>query len=80
MEESIDLFLVKQGDQLQELYNNINNYILDNQFNILDRNLRCDRELKLSDFFDIISHSIYFEETIDCDSEENDNEYFIDGY
>jgi hypothetical protein len=80
MEESIDLFLVKHGDQLQDLYNNINNYILDNQFNILDGNLRCNRELKLSDFFDIISHSIHFEETIESDSEENNNEYYMDEY
>ena len=80
MEESIDLFLVKHGGQLQELYNNINNYILDNQFNMLDRNLRCNRELKLSDFFDIISNSIHFEETIYSDSDENENEYYIDEY
>ena len=69
MEESIDLFLVKHGGQLQELYNNINNYILDNQFNMLDRNLRCNRELKLSDFIQRVTEMYLY--NLEHYSEEN---------
>ena len=80
MDESLDLFLVKYSDSLQNLYNNIQNYISDNNFNILDRNLKFDREFKINNFLELIYNNINIEDPNKHSESEEDENYIYDDY
>ena len=80
MDESLDLFLVKYSDSLQNLYNNIQNYISDNNFNILDRNLKFEREFKINDFLELIYNNINIEDPNKHSESEEDENYIYDDY